>query len=241
MGENFRVEWFHGVDLATPSLPREVELIRKAIQVVMRTPDPQRNGEPIGRAKTGIYAFFDYDGEPIYVGQTAESFSTRVGRHLTGMRSDSVAKYVLDPFEVYAIAMWSLPEVATLPKSEQRRTLDQYEYQVHSDLLANSRFGAVLNEGHIAPSNPVSLPNPVGGVIIPDEIFPDRAHPDIRIARRAQTVALLAKNISERQVSKGLRQTLLIQTQRLADLAHRRSEAIGSSGMSADMDSESQQ
>jgi hypothetical protein len=47
-------------------------------------------------------------------------------------------------------------------------------------------------------------------------------HPDTRIARRASTIANLACVISERNVSKGLRPTLLTQAQRLEQLAARR-------------------
>lgn len=220
-------EMFRGLDLTTARLPREVEAIRNSISDAMRLPDHTRDDAPIGRAVTGIYAFYDYDGEPIYVGQTRENFGTRVGRHMTGMRSDSVGKYVLDPFEVYAIAMWSLPHIAMLPTREQKRELDKYEYTIHSMLSEQSKFGAVLNEGALAETEIVwDLPEPVRAVIIPDHIFPDRAHPDIRIARRATTISLLAKNISERKVSRGLRQALLVQTQRLQDLAERRAEAL---------------
>lgn len=228
-GEIVPATWFKGLDLSTKKLPREVDAIRKAIKAVMDLPDPERAGARIGSAKTGIYAFFDYDGEPIYVGQTSANFSDRVGRHLTGQRSDSVAKYVLDPFEVYAIAMWSLPQIETEHKgaAARKKALNPYEYTVHETLTRQSKFKAVLNEGDIPATELMALPEPVGGVIIPNEIFPDRAHPDVRIARRAQTVAQLAKNISERQVSKGLRRTLLTQTRRLVELSDRRYSAAG--------------
>lgn len=58
--------------------------------------------------------------------------------------------------------------------------------------------------------------------IIPDSIFPHRKHPDVRIARRASTIASLARVISERKVSRGLRQTLLTQAKRLENLAEQR-------------------
>jgi hypothetical protein len=73
-------------------------------------------------------------------------------------------------------------------------------------------------------------------VIIPDEIFPDRAHPDIRIARRSLTVSLLAKNIAERKVSKGLRQALHVQTRRLEDLARLRNDALAGTPDDPDAD-----
>jgi hypothetical protein len=230
-------EFFRGVDLTTSHLPREVEAIRNSIADAMRLPDHMRNDDPIGKATTGVYAFFDYDGEPIYVGQTRENFSTRIGRHMTGMRSDSVSKYVLDPFEVYAIAMWSLPHIADFAAREQKRELDKYEYTIHRQLSEQSKFGAVLNEGGITSTELINdLPDPIRAVIIPDHIFPDRAHPDIRIARRATTVSLLAKNISERKVSKGLRMALLVRTRILVDLAERRQIALAGAPDDVDAD-----
>ncbi|MDQ2777754.1 MAG: hypothetical protein M3Y57_23005 [Acidobacteriota bacterium] len=34
------------------------------------------NGKKIGNSKYGVYAFFDYDGEPIYVGQTRGAYDS---------------------------------------------------------------------------------------------------------------------------------------------------------------------
>ncbi|MEU7612325.1 GIY-YIG nuclease family protein [Micromonospora sp. NPDC049204] len=216
----------HHLDLDTTELPREVQAIRKAITDALRVPDPQRPRQTIGQAKAGIYAFYDYDGEPIYVGQTAEGFGVRLGRHLTGQRSDAVAKYVLDPFEVHAISVWSLPHIGDMPARERKAALDPYEYTVYQHLVTHSAYGAVLNEGDIPPGPLQELPDPVECVIIPDDIFPDRSHPDVRIARRAQTISLLAKNISERKVSAGLRRTLVTQTERLHALAEGRFFAL---------------
>lgn len=127
--------------------PQEVALIRKAIKDFMATRDDQ--GRTIGSAKCGIYAFFDYDGEPIYVGQTVEGLSARVGRHLTGRRSDAVAKFVLDPFEVLEIEVWPMPDLATSPAAEKKGIVNQTEYAVFMKALAESQFSAVLNEGEI--------------------------------------------------------------------------------------------
>ena len=65
---------------------------------------------PVGNYRWGVYAFFDYDGEPIYVGQTNEQLRTRIRRHLTNQRTDAVAMSVLDPFEVFEIEVWPLPQ-----------------------------------------------------------------------------------------------------------------------------------
>ncbi|MFF0313814.1 GIY-YIG nuclease family protein [Micromonospora sp. NPDC005252] len=215
------------INLATTALPREVQAIRRSIARALKTPDPSRPTQTIGQAKAGIYAFYDYDGEPIYVGQTAEGFSVRIGRHLTGQRSDAVAKYVLDPFEVHTISMWSLPHIGDLPEKQRKAALNPFEYTVYQQLLETSTYRAILNEGDIPVGLLQQLPESVTEVIIPNEIFPDRNHPDIRIARRAQTISLLAKNISERKVSMGLRRTLATQTARLNALARARFEALG--------------
>jgi len=44
-------------------------------------------GNKVGNYKYGVYAFFGYDGEPIYVGQTNEKLRTRIRRHLTNLES----------------------------------------------------------------------------------------------------------------------------------------------------------
>ncbi len=77
----------------------------------------------------------------------------------------------------------------------------------------------MLNEKDIEPTNPASLPASVKARIIPPALFEARKHPDVRIARRAATIASLAKVISERDVSPGLRRTLVTQARRLEHLA----------------------
>jgi hypothetical protein len=66
--------------------------------------------------------------------------------------------------------------------------------------------------------------------IVSDEVLQIRGHADVRIARRAQTIARLAQVISERQVSVGLRRSLLVQAQRLEFLADEQLRAWGGAG-----------
>ncbi|MDX3248250.1 GIY-YIG nuclease family protein [Streptomyces sp. ME18-1-4] len=227
--------------------PRATQLIVAEIGKFYKRPDVNAHLAPsrptprtVGNAKAAIYAFYDYDEEPIYVGQTQEGVSARVGRHLTGQRSDAVAKFVLDPFEVAEIAVWTLHDVANfeLPSSEpgltaegrkkllakaRKQLLDRYEAEVYSRLKAESHFGAVLNEAvPVSDGNPVILPEVARGKIIPEVLWDDRKHADIRIARRANHVARLAQLISEREPSNGLRRTLHLQAQRLEWLSNRR-------------------
>lgn len=177
----------------------------------------------LGNYKYGVYAFFDYDGEPIYVGQTNERLRTRIRRHLTNQRTDAVAMKVLDPFEVYEIEVWPLPQYQGRPESdaEAKRHLNWLEYDIFQFQLAKSTFTAVLNEVDPAPvpQNGFERPASFRGRIVSDEVYQTRCHPDTRLARRSETLAALAKIISERQVQKGLRKTLLTQARRLAWLA----------------------
>ena len=68
----------------------------------------------------------------------------------------------------------------------------------------------------------IDLPKSYSRKIIPESIYPQRKHPDVRIARRASTIASLARRISERNVQRGLRDTLLTQAKRLEQLAEER-------------------
>jgi len=177
-----------------------------------------------------VYAFYDYDAEPIYVGQTNEMLRSRISRHLTNQRTDAVAMNVLDPFEVAEIEVWPMWELQSKKSgdAQAKAILNSAEYTVFHQVVNKSAFRAVLNEGDIAKTKPVKLPPSIRGRIIPDEIYAQRRHPDVRIARRATTIAALARVISEREVSKGLRRTLKTQAQRLERLATQRyDEVIG--------------
>lgn len=88
--------------------------------------------------------------------------------------------------------------------------------------IAESKLGAVLNEKPPRQTELIELPKSYARRIIPDSIFPHRKHPDIRIARRAATIASLARRISERSIKRGLRTTLLTQAKRLERLAEAR-------------------
>lgn len=175
--------------------------------------------------KYGVYAFYDYDDEPIYVGQTRENLGARVGRHLTNQRTDAVAMNVLDPFEVCRIEVWPLPafEGRKATEEEVKDHLNALEFEVFSQALKASKFKAVLNEKDPTPSHKIiTRPASYTSVIVSDEVYKIRNHPDTRIARRAFTLARLAQVISERQVQPGLRKTLLTQAKRLEWLADKR-------------------
>jgi len=194
--------------------------------------DQDFKGIAVGNYIYGAYAFFDYDGEPIYVGQTKEMLRTRIRRHLTNQRTDAVAMSVLDPFEVYEIEVWPLLQFQDIDRTRQKSQhkaaceyLDALEFVIYQNAISESEFSAVLNEKPPPkPARDIDIPETVRGCIVSREVQKVRGHPDIRIARRALTLSKLAQVISERQVQAGLRQTLLTQSKRLAWLAERRYE-----------------
>lgn len=200
----------------------DVAAIRTEIRRFLDTRDAA--GRKIGGGK-GVYTFYDYDREPIYVGQTKESIRSRIGRHLTNQRTDAVAMNVLDPFEVAEIEVWPV-YFGKKSKLEAKRLLGEAEYTVFQKVLRASRLGAVLNEKDVPKTRLVKLPTSHRGRIIPDDLYELRKHPDTRIARRASTIASLARVIGERSVSKGLRRTLFTQARRLELLAKQRLDEI---------------
>ena len=109
-----------------------------------------------------------------------------------------------------------------MAENEQLDYLDRAEYTVFQKVILESKLGAVLNEKIPRVTSTVELPKSYSRRIVPESIYPNRKHPDVRIARRASTIASLARVISERKVSRGLRATLLTQATRLESLAAER-------------------
>lgn len=212
--------------------PFETEDLRANLARFLDTPfeDPSGEAPFVGHYRWGVYAFFDYDGEPIYVGQTNERLRTRIRRHLTNQRTDAVAMSVLDPFEVFEIEVWPLPQFQNSTRSDlaARQHLDALERLITERAIAGSKFQAILNEkdpplGQVVVEAPPSL----RGRIVSDRVYELRKHPDFRIARRSLIISRLAQVISERKVQGGLRRVLLTQAKRLEWLALRRYDALG--------------
>ncbi|MGP5265936.1 GIY-YIG nuclease family protein [Brachybacterium alimentarium] len=201
------------------SMPtRFVRGFRQLLTEALDATDPV-SGNRLGKC-IGVYAFYDYDGEPIYVGQTTEDFATRVGRHLRGQRSDTLAYRILDPFEVADMELYPLEHLREFPANERNAQVDAIEYSTYVHAIRNSKYQAILNE-KIPPVSPlIDLPIAHRFALVPEDMREDREHPDVRIARRAETLARVAAVAHERgEVSAGLRRVIVIQAVRLADLA----------------------
>jgi hypothetical protein len=220
-----------GVGDKTP--PFETKSLRDELKKFLDAPWPfplsPQQPMKVGDFKFGVYAFYDYDGEPIYVGQTNEKLRTRIRRHLTNQRTDAVAMNVLDPFEVCEVCVWPLfkHQYANSKDANAARDLNELEGAVYFKLIDESAFNAVLNE--VAPKKPppsIKCPDAFRGKVVAESVRAIRGHPDVRIARRALVISRLAQVISERQVKPGLRRTLLVQAKRLQWLASERLKAL---------------
>jgi hypothetical protein len=215
--------------------PFETDDLREMLAAFLNTAvnDAVCGVTKVGDYKWGVYAFFDYDNEPIYVGQTNESLRTRIRRHLTNQRTDAVAMSVLDPFEVFTIKVWPLPQYQSISVKgpagkEAKRHLNALEKRVTDEAIENSKFRAILNEKD--PPNVVfefDMPQSYEGRIVSDRVNALRSHPDSRIARRALIIGRLSQVVAERQVKGGLRRVLLTQARRMQWLAERRFEELG--------------
>lgn len=215
--------------------PFEAEDLRRNLVTFLDSEfDDSINGgkRRIGNFRWGIYIFYDYDGEPIYVGQTNEMLRTRIRRHLTNQRTDAVAMSVLDPFEVYEIEVFPLPQFQHITTGAERSAaiayLNALEHAVYGAAIAASQFKAILNEKD-PPTTTVSIqiPQSFKMRVVSDKVATIRSHPDFRIARRSLIISRLAQVISERKVQGGLRRVLLTQAKRLQWLAERRYQALG--------------
>jgi hypothetical protein len=212
--------------------PFETEDLRENLTRFLDTPFREPSGvtQLVGNYRWGVYAFFDYDGEPIYVGQTSERLRVRIRRHLTNQRTDAVAMSVLDPFEVAEIEVWPLPDLQAAASRDPhaRGRLDGLERLITEQAVERSKFKAILNEKDPpVGSAVVEAPPSFRARIVSDRVRELRSHPDFRIARRSLIISRLAQVISEREVQGGLRRVLLIQAKRLQWLASRRYEALG--------------
>jgi hypothetical protein len=137
---------------------------------------------------------------------------------------------VLDPFEVFEIAVWPLPQFQSTKRTNKRARahLDALERKITRQAVSKSKFKAILNEKDPPPGRAsVPIPPSHRARIVSDRVFELRSHPDFRIARRALIISRLAQVISERKVQGGLRRVLQTQAKRLQWLAERRYEALG--------------
>lgn len=220
-----------------PDVARFEAAVRVALNSPYETGEVDADGEPVvkpkvGSAKWGVYAFYDYEDEPIYVGQTRERLSGRVRRHLTNQRTDAVGMRVLDPYEVKSLALWPILDFdpggarVNLPAPEKKVWLDRLERTIYDAAISESRFGVILNEKlppDVEALADAEVPVRFIAEVVPEDVIEERSHPENRIQRRAETLSRLCSVIRERpSPSTGLRRVAVVQSVRLAWLSAQR-------------------
>ena len=131
-------------DLPAP----DVKAFRSALDAALKAKAEPTHKQPISSTMWGVYCFYDFEGEPIYVGQTKESLRTRIRRHLTNQRTDAVGMRVLDPYEIRDLEMWPIFSFQGTKAGDPvaKHFLDRLERTIYERALAASKFGVILNE-----------------------------------------------------------------------------------------------
>lgn len=202
--------------LQKPAMPDDIAGFLASINRLSKETDAY--GRKWMDAKRGCYLFYDLDGEPLYVGSTKESMRTRVRRHLTNQRTDTVAMRILDVMEVSEIEIFPLwDEEPTGTGQVAEGDIANLEATVYWQASDESKLGLVLNERMLPrPLVPEKVPSSLRYSLLTDEALRLRRQPDVRLARRARTLTALLDVIRERgKVSPGIRRAAVIQAARL--------------------------
>ena len=211
--------------------PFETADLRANLTIFLNTEfaDSTGTSRKIEDYRWGVYAFFDYDREPVYVGKASENLRDCISRHLISQSTEAVAMYVLDPLEVFEIEVWPLPQFQETPGKNvsARKYLNTLERTIRVKAMRDSKFKEVLNQKDPLRGYIGEIPPSFRARIVSDRVSELRSHLDFRIARRSLIISRLAQVISERKVQGGLRRALLTQAKRLQWLAKRRYKAMG--------------
>lgn len=203
----------------TDVMSREQRRFRDLLDRALDEVDDQ--GRPWSAARYGCYAFYDFDGDPIYVGSSGEHLRTRIRRHLVNQRTDAVATGVLDVREVAEVELWPVWSLEGTPdRSLAIRELARIEWTVYVRAINESQYGMLLNERTPPSEEIVELPPSKRFLLVDDEFRLHQGHDDVRIARRAEILERLTSAVLERGVvSEGARRALVVQAARLTHLA----------------------
>lgn len=215
------LEWPTGdVDDVEPFLARRKEALAGAARP--HHPVWQRAASKVGQAPFGVYAFYDFDGIPMYVGRTREGIGSRFGRHLTNQRTDAVAMGALEPMEVAEVEVWPLwDNVAGTHKEPLVGAIAQLEHAVKCYVDPEDRL--LFNQKSIPDAGAIEIPASYRFSVIQPSRREALSHPDLRIARRTATIARLAGKIADRELRDiGLRRSLERNLARVAELSRAR-------------------
>lgn len=218
-GEPHRPEKPRGAFRTAPSSRRQRGLLDDLLSA------HDEDGRRWGDGRYGCYAFYDLDGEPLWLGSTTESLRSRVRRHLVGQRSDAVARGVLDAGEVAEVELWPMWEQEGEPREQARQAAEALEGILYPRLAARSRFGELLSQRPSAPDRPVEIPPSLrSSLLLPEERQDLSQSPDVRIARMARSIAKLTDwivDVDPGGAAPEVHRALALKALRLSDQANR--------------------
>jgi len=187
--------------------------------------DKDADGRTWSAARFGCYAFYDIDGDLIWLGTCNEHLRMRVRRHLTGLRSDAVATGILDVREVAELELWPLWELEGVRSSdpETRRRLSALENAIYRQGIVRNRFGLPLSVPPMDSERAAQLPASRRFALLDEATFAERSHPDVRIKQYAEGLAHLSARVLERgNTSLEMRRVLANRAARLTAAAEAR-------------------
>jgi len=156
-------------------------------------------------ASIGVYALCDLDEVPVYVGQSADGIRSRVRRHLTSARSDTIANRQLDVWEIGYVWSWPCPERPNISPLEASLF---HQFDPESPLMNGT-----------IPAEPgpltFAIPEKVRVQVLPDDELAIRRDPSRRLPRQSQFYYQLVDHILNVKDRRQLRRSLRAHFDRL--------------------------
>ena len=156
-------------DQIETGISEEDEAIREEIQAFLDSTDAQ--GRKIGDAKCGVYAYFDHDEEPLYVGQTEVGLLNSIWSDLITPRSSLINSDKFNHLEVAYMEVWPLWRLEYKSSEIKIQTLNAVEASVFRHLFRGSKLGALLVARYVLKSDLIELPPSLRRRIGPDDDF----------------------------------------------------------------------
>lgn len=152
---------------------------------------------PVAQLVGCVYCLLDFDGHPLYVGQSAgtdERLGARIGRHVLGQRSDAAGR-AFPPYEVHSIDIYAMRTPQTLDTAltpAERTMVAQAEAQLYSTLAAtafpplNERVPNAQGAAAVTLLAAMNVPFTVSAALVAD-----LWHHDVRVERWVRRDAAL--------------------------------------------------
>lgn len=153
-----------------------------------------------------MYALCDLDNVPVYVGQSKDGIRSRVRRHLTSARSDTIANRQIDVWEIAYV--WAYP-VTTKAEIGPLEALLYHYFDPQSQLMN----GTVPSH----PASPIQAPEPAQKIqVMRDTEIKEKRDPVQRLPRQAGHYAQIVGHFLAVKNSKQIARAMGAHFQRLS-------------------------